>query len=46
VDAGTFTVDLEVGNGADTASLGGASAWVLWVPFDGNGDTPAPMPGR
>ncbi len=41
VDAGTYTIDLEVlGVGALT-DLGDASVWALWVPLDGTGATPA-----
>jgi hypothetical protein len=40
VDAGTHTIDLEVIGVSATTVLAGASVWVLWVPFDGNGNTP------
>jgi hypothetical protein len=42
VDAGTYTVtyDIHSENVVDVTSLGAASTWVMWVPFDGSGITP------
>ena len=41
VDAGTHNVALHIGD-RNTALLLGASVWVIWVPFDGNGNVPSP----
>jgi hypothetical protein len=42
VSAGIFTIDLEVGSVSAGTHLSGASVWVTWVPFDGDGNTPVP----
>ena len=40
VGPGTHTVDLEVSSVDTGTDLFGSSVWVLWIPFDGNGNTP------
>ena len=40
VAADTYTIDLRVTDVAATTVLSGASVWALWVPLDGNGNTP------
>jgi hypothetical protein len=42
IDAGTYTIDLEVIGVGATTNLTLASVWVLWVPLDGTGAIPAP----
>jgi hypothetical protein len=44
VTAGTHTIDFEVFIVPATTSLGGASMWAQWVPFDGTGAVPTRSP--